>query len=93
MKLVLILVLGLAGFLILGGVSLLFGQPSSFLSAPTVQSGAAARYASELVIEYDVVTSWADGLAAAGGALVLGGLMISASAYGRQLAGRRTDGE
>ncbi|WP_299169190.1 hypothetical protein [uncultured Arthrobacter sp.] len=84
----LMILLGLSALLILGGVSLLFGQPSSVLTLPTVQSEASIAYNSELVVAIDDAGSRSDLLAVGGAVLLLGGLMVSAAAYGAQLAQR-----
>lgn len=82
------ILLVLSALLILGGVSLLFGQPSSVLTLPTGQSEASIAYNSELVVAIDDAGSRSDLLAVGGAVLLLGGLMVSAAAYGAQLGQR-----
>lgn len=90
MRKLLISLLGLSAVLILGGVSLLFGRPASVPPLPTAQSATSA-YESQLVIAYDVATSPAHSLAFVGGALTLGGLMVSAATLGRRLGREASD--
>lgn len=86
MSKLLIALLGLSAVLILCGLSLLFGRPSSVLPLPAAQSEASVAYSSQLVLAYDAATSSADVVAPVGGILVLAGLMVSAAALGRRLA-------
>lgn len=81
----LIVLLGLSAVLILAGISLLFGQPSAVLPIPGAQPEASVAYEPELITAYDATASSTDVLTAVGGLLVLGGLMISAVAFGRRL--------
>ncbi|GAA2173817.1 hypothetical protein GCM10009784_09660 [Arthrobacter parietis] len=93
MRPLLISLLGVAALLILAGVSLLFGRPPAALPLPTAQSEASIAYGSELVIAYDDGASSSDLLTTAAGLLVLGGLMISAGAYGGRLAREAPDAD
>lgn len=74
--------LGLSVLLVLAGASLLFGAPSTVSVIPTAHTASVA-YSSELVIAY-APTSSRDELAIIGSCLTVGGLMLSAVAYGRQ---------
>jgi hypothetical protein len=91
MRKVLIPLLGLAVLLILAGVSLLLGRPSSPLLLPTADSEASVAYSSELVVAFDGAKSPAGTLTLVGGVLVLGGLTISAAAFGRRLGRESSD--
>lgn len=81
MSRILISLLGLSVILILAGASLLFGSPFTVSVIPTARTASVA-YNSELVIAYDASTSSRDVLAIVGGGLTVGGLMLSAAAYG-----------
>ncbi|NJC23974.1 hypothetical protein BJ994_003050 [Arthrobacter pigmenti] len=74
--------LSLAVLLILGGASLLLGQPSTVFAMQPIAEEASVAYSSELVVSFDVEPSLSDNLSRVGGALLVGGLMVSAGAIG-----------
>ncbi|MBG6179304.1 hypothetical protein [Arthrobacter sp. CAN_A1] len=74
-----------AAVLILGGVSLLFGVTPIVLQLPGPEAEASTAYSSDLVIALDGEFSFSDGLAIGGGVLLVGGLLVSATALGLRL--------
>lgn len=71
--------------LTLGGVSLLFGVTPIALQLPGPEAEVSTAYSSDLVIALDDEHSFSDVLAVCGGILLLGGLMVSATALGLRL--------
>ncbi|GAB3533663.1 hypothetical protein GCM10027403_08070 [Arthrobacter tecti] len=77
-----VVLLSLAVLLILGGVALLFGQPSTVFAMQPIAEEASVAYSSELVVSFDAEPSLSDNLSRVGCALLVGGLMVSAGAIG-----------
>lgn len=85
--------MALSAFLVLSGASLLLGRPSYVLLIPSAETEASVAYGSKLVVTYDGATSGVEVLAMVGGILILGGLMISATAFGRRLGQEESNAE
>ncbi|MBE0010406.1 MULTISPECIES: hypothetical protein [unclassified Arthrobacter] len=82
----------LSAVLILGGVSLLLGTYPIAPVFPTTQDGAVSiAYSSDLVLAVDGGSWVPDRRAVWGGVLLVGGLMVSATAAGWRL-GRKAAG-